>query len=85
MLRRCGDYNHSREFVSPTAVHAQGIEELWGLIKRTCRKKDARSRTTLEEHVHEWTFRKIKKNKIEVIQIVYKAAMESMIRYQNKI
>ena len=50
--------NHRENFVSPTGANTQMIEATWGACKRWLRARNARTRSTIMQHVHEWCFRR---------------------------
>lgn len=50
--------NHSVSFVAPNGVNTQRIEATWSLVKRWLAQRSIKSRSKLEEYLHEFCFRR---------------------------
>ena len=61
-LQSCGyphqTVNHKTQFVTPGGVNTQRIEAIWSAVKRWLTHRSITSRENLEEHLHEYCFRK---------------------------
>ena len=61
--------NHSKYFVDPVnpLIHTQGIESLWGRLKRYIKKQGTNQKTTLRSLVLEFKFKRLEKDVFQKI------------------
>ncbi|KAF7670543.1 hypothetical protein CDIK_4573 [Cucumispora dikerogammari] len=65
--------NHSKYFVDPVnpLIHTQGIESLWGRLKRYIKKQGTNQRTTLRSLVLEFKFKRLEKDVFQKISTIF--------------